>query len=158
MSRPDGRRTLRRLLLVATAVAVGIGGFCVAERRALAVAWAAHRLRTAVTHPPRRAGGGRDFALVEPIERVEQLRLLHAGGVARDCLLALLRSPRRDDRWSALLLLPELEEEALPAVPELVRIRDDPRGDSDNRRNARACIEILRERMRQTPEVPRGGL
>jgi hypothetical protein len=132
-------RRLRRGLLFVLVPALG---FALGKVHDLRVLWARYQLRhTIVTY--QRADGGWDMGLSEPGFAIEHLRQLGAGAEARACLVELLQSPRINDRLAVYVLLPDLEEEAIGAITDLLRIVNDLDRDEEDREAARWCIDRI---------------
>lgn len=121
-------------------------GFALGKVHDLRVLWARYQLRHAIVSY-QRADGGWDMGLSEPGFAIKHLQHLGAGAEARACLVELLQSPRINDRLSVYVLLPDLEEEAIPAIRDLLRIVNDHNHDEEDREAARWCIDRIEKEV-----------
>lgn len=138
-----GLRTIGSLCLLAF-----LFGFAVAKYDQLRPRILGWQLKTAVISPELRPDGGFDLSGLEPaFAFIARLRDSGHADEAVRVLVELLDHPDDFTRQIACYLLTECGTAAFDAVPHLARKRDDPSCPASTRRDCRATLDTLKQKM-----------
>lgn len=146
----------RSCCVVATAsLVIGIiVGAVAANHHELRVWWGSYRLRSAIENYSPRPDGKWDMTLEEPLAALNRLIQLGAEREACQVLVQFVDHPNINHRLSAYVLLGDLGEFAIPAIPRLSRVVQDASESEFARKNAASTIDLIREVVSQRMVPP----
>lgn len=140
---------------VITTLAMGlIVGMFAGNYHELRVRWGTYRLRTAIENYSPRPDGKWDMTLEEPLAALNRLIQLGAEREACQVLVQFVDHPNINHRLSAYVLLGDLGEFAIPAIPRLSRVVQDASESEFARKNAASTIDLIREVVSQRMVPP----